>query len=106
MNKQIIFSLLLITNITAYGMNKQTNHSSNKTTNQTISLSNKTLEKYFSTLTENNQKIYDFNGGLETINTIIENSRFTKAQGPYSEFPQSSLFVIRATYYKNKVSKL
>ena len=103
MNKQIIFSLLLITNITTYGMHKQTNQSSNKTTNQTISLSNTALKKHFSTLIETNKKSYDFNGGVETINAIIENSRFTKSQGPYSELPQSSLFVIRETYYKSKL---
>jgi hypothetical protein len=106
MNKQIIFSLLLIANITTYGMHKQTRQSSNEAKQQTMSLSNNAQKRIFSTLIETNKDNTDFNGGLEAINTIIENSRFTKAQGPYSELPQSRLFVIRETYYKNRLSKL
>jgi len=106
MNKQIIFSLLLITNITTYGMIKKTHPSSNKTNNQTISLSNNAQKRIFYSLIETNKNNADRQGGLEALNDIIENSRFTKAQGPYSEFPQSSLFVIRATHYKNRLSKL
>ena len=106
MNKQTIFSLLLITNITTYGMIKKTHPSSKETKQQAISLSNRAQEKYFSSITEKNKTSADHQSGLEALNDIIEYSRFTKIQGPYSELPQSSLFKLRATIYQHKLSRL
>lgn len=93
MNRSLIFSLLLITNITTYAMLTPTQEN----------LSNASLEEFFTNISQLTPK-NNVESEKDLLSDIIKYSRFTQKQGPNHDlnFTQARIFKITQSHHQSK----